>query len=164
MARLVKAVDFEKVLQRRSRATTPHFALHHLVGAPAGLSKAAPEPRESKLSTSTGTSGAAPVDELSMAAQWPPSRWLGAVVPKRHARRAVTRALLKRQIYAAAERHCDHLAGGLWIVRQRAPFDRSLFPSAASDALKRSARDELDALFEASTRSAAAPAHPAPSP
>ena len=62
-------------------------------------------------------------------------RWLGAVVPKRHARRAVTRSLLKRQIYAAAERHRAHLRRGLWIVRLRAPFDRPQFASAASDAL-----------------------------
>ncbi len=80
------------------------------------------------------------------------SRWLGAVVPKRHARRAVTRALLKRQIYAAGERHRAGLDGGLWVVRQRAPFDRTVFPSAASEALKRCARAELESLFEASLR------------
>jgi ribonuclease P protein component len=79
-------------------------------------------------------------------------RWLGAVVPKRHARRAVTRALLKRQIYAVGERHRAGLDAGMWVVRQRAPFDRAVFPSAASDALKRCARAELESLFAASIR------------
>jgi ribonuclease P protein component len=85
-----------------------------------------------------------PVKDLSAA-----QAWVGAVVPKRHARRAVTRSLLKRQIYAAAERHRARLAPGLWIVRLRAPFDRSQFPSAASLALARSARAELEALLAA---------------
>ena len=50
--------------------------------------------------------------------------WLGCVVPKRHARRAVTRSLLKRQIRGAFDRHAAALAGGLWLVRLRAPFRR----------------------------------------
>ncbi len=73
--------------------------------------------------------------------------WVGAVVPKRHARRSVTRSLLKRQIYAAAERHREALAPGLWIVRLRAPFERQQFPSASSVALRRAVRAELEALL-----------------
>ena len=73
--------------------------------------------------------------------------WVGAVVPKRHARRAVTRSLVKREIYAAAARHREALAPGLWIVRLRAPFDRALFPSAASTALRRAVRSQLDELL-----------------
>ncbi len=61
----------------------------------------------------------------------------------------MTRALLKRQIYAAAGRHEAALAPGLWVVRLRAPFDRARFPSAASLALRRHARAELDDLFGA---------------
>jgi len=77
--------------------------------------------------------------------------WLGTVVPKRHARRSVTRSLLKRQIRAAfgaaAGAPADTgLAPGLWVVRLRAPFDRKQFPSAASDALRVAAREELDQL------------------
>jgi ribonuclease P protein component len=52
------------------------------------------------------------------------------VVPKRHARRAVTRCLLKRQIRAVVSGHADALARGLWVVRLRAPFDRAGFVSA----------------------------------
>jgi ribonuclease P protein component len=88
--------------------------------------------------------------EDSPAADLAESRsWVGAVVPKRHARRAVTRSLIKRQIYAATERHRDRLAPGLWIVRLRSPFDRAEFASAASPALQRCARAELDALLAA---------------
>lgn len=91
--------------------------------------------------------------------------WLGAVVPKRHARRAVTRSLVKRQVRAAAERVVvsgdavpasaalpqgeGGLPGGLWIVRLRAPISRDAFPSAASEALRSALRGELDALFAA---------------
>ena len=75
------------------------------------------------------------------------SLWLGAVVPKRHARRSVTRSLLKRQIRAAVSDHAAALGGGLWVVRLRAPFDRARFASAASDELKRVVRSELEGLI-----------------
>jgi ribonuclease P protein component len=94
--------------------------------------------------------------DIGASADAPSTLWLGTVVPKRHARRAVTRSLLKRQIRHALARHAGCLAPGLWVVRLRAPFDRARFPSAASDALKRAARDELDTLFGASA--AASPA------
>ena len=77
----------------------------------------------------------------------PEAIWLGAVVPKRHAKRAVTRTLLKRQIRAAVTGHQAALANGLWVVRLRAPFDRTAFVSAASEQLKTAARTELEALM-----------------
>lgn len=109
-------------------------------------------PRPSKLSTGAAEKSECPVEDFSLpapsGAAAAPIR-LGAVVPKRHARRAVTRSLLKRQIYAAARRHADALPQGWWVVRLRAPFDRAVFASAASPALRRLARAELDALFVA---------------
>lgn len=77
----------------------------------------------------------------------PGGHWLGSVVPKRLARRAVTRNLLKRQIRAAMARYADALPQGLWLVRLRSPFAPAAFPSAASQALRTAARAELDALF-----------------
>ncbi|CAM4002749.1 Ribonuclease P protein component [Roseateles saccharophilus] len=72
---------------------------------------------------------------------------MGIVVPKRHAKRSVTRQLLKRQIRAAfAER--PGMPPGLWVVRLRSPFDRQKFPSAASDALRQAARAELAQLLD----------------
>ena len=76
-----------------------------------------------------------------------PRCWLGLVIPKRHARRSVTRSLLKRQIRAAAGRREAELADGLWVVRLRTAFDPRQFPSAASSALAEAARVELAALF-----------------
>jgi RNase P protein component len=79
-------------------------------------------------------------------------RWLGLVVPKRHARRAVTRTLVKRQIRHVAAACAARLEPGLWVVRQRAPFDPKQFPSAASEALKEAARTELRMLFDRAVR------------
>lgn len=70
-------------------------------------------------------------------------------MPKRHARRAVTRTLLKRQIRSVVGTRAEALIGGLWVVRLRAPFDKARFPSAASDALKACAREELERLLDA---------------
>lgn len=76
----------------------------------------------------------------------PPAR-LGLVVPKRLARRAVTRNLVKRQARVAFGRHGSALAPGDWVLRLRAPIDPQRFPSAASDALRALLREELAALF-----------------
>ena len=148
MERLVASVDFERVLGSRSCATTVHFAVHHLPTSSGDRPEPPAGPWPANLSTDSEDPGARPVDDTPFAA---PHR-LGAVVPKRHARRAVTRSLLRRQIYAAGGRHAAALARGLWIVRLRAPFDRSGFTSAASPALRRAARAELDELFCAASR------------
>ena len=77
----------------------------------------------------------------------PNALWAGGVVPKRHARRAVTRTLLKRQIRVAFERHAATLPGGLWLVRLRAAFAPEEFVSARSARLAAAARTELDRLL-----------------
>jgi len=143
MERLVESSEFVRVLGSRSRASTAHFAVHHLPAIPAVRPAALAKAPAPELSTKLGTAGEGPVDDLCQTA----FRRIGAVVPKRHARRAVTRSLIKRQIYAASGRHAAKLARGLWIVRLRAPFDRNQFPSAASPALRLVARSELEALF-----------------
>jgi ribonuclease P protein component len=108
------------------------------------------------LSTEQAENSTEPVDKLSG------MLLVGIVVPKRHARRAVTRSLLKRQIRAAFERHAAALPGGLWLVRLRSPFAPREFPSAASAALAGAARAELDHLLRrlcrAADDAAAAPA------
>ena len=149
LLRLVVSADFERVLGLRSRAATAHFAVHHLAARPSPPPAALKRLSASKLSTIESNKSTLPVEDSSAKAPAPADSWVGAVVPKRHARRAVTRSLIKRQIYAAAERHRDRMAPGLWIVRLRSPFDRGEFPSAASRALLRRARDELDHLLGA---------------
>lgn len=81
------------------------------------------------------------------AAGSPSGRWLGLVVPKRHAKRAVTRSLLKRQMRERFSAVADRLEAGIWVIRLKAPFDRAAFPSAASDALRSAAAAELRELL-----------------
>jgi ribonuclease P protein component len=142
VARIVDSADFQRVLQCAQRSRSPHFALHHLAARPGQP----PEAVVPKLSTAGAPQAGDSVDDLS------DPLWLGAVLPKRHARRAVTRALLRRQIRSAVERHASALSGGLWVVRLRAPFDVAQFPSAASEALRRAARQELDGLLARAAR------------
>jgi ribonuclease P protein component len=82
-------------------------------------------------------------------------RWLGTVVPKRHAKRAVTRNLLKRQMRAVVQHEADRLPPGLWVLRLKAPFDKQQFPSAASPPLRVLARGELATLLQRAVSRAA---------
>jgi ribonuclease P protein component len=76
----------------------------------------------------------------------------GWVVPKRHARRSVTRSLVKRSIRAALDRAAPRLRAGDWVVRLRAPIEPERFPSAASRALGLELRGELDDLLDRASR------------
>jgi len=147
IGRIERSADFERVLGSPSRARSSHFAVHHLMATP---SQPAPGFLKKKTELSTGeVQKVHPhVDESpSAAAPTPPQgQWLGYVVPKRHARRAVTRSLMKRQIRAVFEDVAGSLPPGLWVVRLRLPFDRKQFPSAASDALRAAVRAELQQL------------------
>ena len=78
--------------------------------------------------------------------------WLGAMVPKRWARRAVTRNAIKRQIYNVSERFGDRLPVAAHVVRLRTTFDRQKFISATSEPLKLAVRQELEQLFERAVR------------
>lgn len=72
----------------------------------------------------------------------------GAIVPKRWARRAVTRNLIKRQIRQAMLAHPPALSDGLAVVvRQRAAFDPSRFVSSSSSMLRAAVRQELAELL-----------------
>jgi ribonuclease P protein component len=84
------------------------------------------------------------------------SVWLGAMVPKRWAKRAVTRNTIKRQIYAVANANVGWLPQGAHLVRLRSAFDRSKFVSATSDVLRQAVRQELHQLFERMQRPALA--------
>ena len=76
-----------------------------------------------------------------------PMQSLGAMVPKRWARRAVTRNAIKRQIYNVSAAFAASLPVQAYVLRLRAGFDRSVFMSATSDALKSAVRAELLQLF-----------------
>lgn len=84
--------------------------------------------------------------------------WLGAMVPKRWARRAVTRNTIKRQIYTVGATFETRLPQAAHVVRLRSAFDRKQFVSATSDQLKQAVRAELLQLFGYATRNSGAAA------
>jgi len=141
IGRLVHTADFARVLATPARSRSTHFAVHHVGTAPSTPKPPHLQASANELSTDKAPPGPVTVDKLLCG--W----WVGCVVPKRHAKRAVTRSLLKRQIRAAIGRHAAALQPGLWLVRLRAPFAKMQFPSASSAALQSVASDELDRLL-----------------
>lgn len=121
--------QFQALLQRRPVATTRHFALHHLPLAAAGSEPAAGQP-----TLFCGHDGL----------------WLDAMVPKRWARRAVRRNLIRRQIHAVGAQALAH-SSDAWLLRLRAGWDKTDYPSASSVALKRAVRTELLELLARQT-------------
>lgn len=120
----------------RTVARTEHFALHRAPFGPA------PEPG----AAAPGPTGPEPAGSPALFAvrQEP---WLGAIVPKRWARRAVTRNAIRRQIYTVSQHFEADLPAAAHVVRLRAGFDRAQFRSASSPALKAAVRTELHRLF-----------------
>lgn len=167
---LLRSADFVRVLRMRTQASSVHFAVHHLAASPSVARPPPSKAERARAAMDLSTGGLEPVSVMPVARsvaavvalsdaagevlQVAASIWFGAVVPKRHAKRSVTRSLLKRQIRNVVARHGDTLAGGLWVVRLRAPFDRKIFTSAASDQLKCAAREELDLLLVSAARRA----------
>ena len=139
--RLAESIDFERVLRRPACARSSQFALHHVSAEPSigGARK--------KLLTGKVESVDKPVDDLvshcapaeavhaDAEVARPIRQWWGWVVPKRHARRAVTRQLVKRHIRQAVSLYAKALPAGLWVVRLSAPIRPTVFHSAASSAL-----------------------------
>ena len=121
MQRLRTRDQFQAVLAVRPIARTPQIAWHRL-----GL-----DPDSSTTAGPAFPRGGA---------------WLSALVPKRWARRAVRRNLIRRQIHALGD-GCGALADGASVIRLRAAFAPAAFQSASSDALKRAVRAELIELL-----------------
>jgi ribonuclease P protein component len=126
---------YQRALAVRPMARTEHFVLHHVVASAQTL-------HSSKLSTGLDPMPAPAVEDLRV----------GWIIPKRQARRAVTRNLVRRQMRAAFDRHAGQLPAGDWLLRLRAGFDKSAFTSPASDALRDAVRSELDSLMRKAAR------------
>ena len=125
---------------------TAHFALHRLVLRADAADPAGPgAPRSSESQAPQAPQALFGVADV----------WLGALVPKRWARRAVTRNTIKRQVYAVAADFESRLPVAAHVVRLRSEFSRKQFVSATSDPLKQAVRDELHQLF---SRAVVAPA------
>ena len=119
MEHLEQWAQFQAVMACGVVCKTPHFVLHRWNPA------LAPE--------------AAPFVEGRLL--------LGALTPKRWAKRAVTRNLIKRQIYEVSALYAHELTLTAHVVRQRSEFDKRQFISASSSALKKAVRGELTQLF-----------------
>ena len=139
--RLIHKADFERLMSAPVWSRSAHFALHHVAGLPQPASGGGARPARDKLSTELCSKEDSIVDNSAL------QIWIGAMVPKRHARRAVTRNLLKRQIREAFACHAASMRRGLWLVRLRQPFAPKDFPSARSSRLADAARLELDQLL-----------------
>lgn len=146
MHRLQTRPQFQAVLAAGTVSRTAHFALHRLDLPGAGVQTATGSGSASKVQESQALF-AVPADQAAP--------WLGAMVPKRWARRAVTRNAIKRQIYAVAAGFEARMPCAAHVVRLRAAFDRKHFVSATSDALKSAVRAELQQLFAAAERRSA---------
>jgi len=85
-------------------------------------------------------------DSFGSAARCPYA--LGLVVPKRHARRAVTRSLIKRELRAAWWERLPSLEPGAWLLRLRSGFDTVQFVSAASAPLRIAVRAEIRQVLD----------------
>ena len=160
--RIRRSVDFERVLAVPPKARSAHFAVHHLAARPSQPGQTRDELRsgrvDEKLSTGKSSTQETPVDQSRSSAPAGPVQgiWLGTVVPKRNARRSVTRSLFKRLMRAALARRAAEIAPGLWVLRLRSSFDTAAYSSASSDGLREAARSELDALVSRLCRGAAA--------
>ncbi|MDO9568836.1 MAG: ribonuclease P protein component [Hydrogenophaga sp.] len=121
MQRLKSRQQFQAVMAGALVAKTPHFALHRVA-----------------LDAAHEGRALFPVTDV----------WLGVLLPKRWARRAVTRNAIRRQIYEAAREKAPQLPQAALVVRLRTEFSRKQFVSATSDALKRAVRAELNHLLD----------------
>lgn len=119
--------QFQAMLAQAPIARTAHFCLHRLPVA------ALPGPLDGAASVAAG---AMPVGV---------GAWVGALIPKRWAKRAVTRNLIRRQVYAVALEHLRATTGEAaatdaampaspgpegfaWLVRLRAGFHAPAAP------------------------------------
>jgi ribonuclease P protein component len=129
--RLQTRPQFQAALAGAIIAKTPHFALHRnsLDAAPMPLAEGA----------ASRSFALFPVKDT----------WLGAMVPKRWARRAVTRNAIKRQIYAVSADFQHLYPPAAFVVRLRRDFSRVEFVSATSHQLRSAVRSELQSLLKA---------------
>ncbi len=125
--RLKTREQFQAVLAGSTVARTEHFVMHRMT-------------LDFPSATPLTEQGPSAVFD----AQGP---WLGAMVPKRWARRAVTRNLIKRQIYSVGMLHSAGLPPAAFLVRLRSTFDRQQFRSASSEPLRKAVRSEIEQLF-----------------
>lgn len=128
MLRLKTRPQFQAVLGGELVAKTSHFAMHRV-----------------ELDATAAANFPVLIPSLFPVK----ATWLGAMAPKRWAKRAVTRNAIKRQIYTVSASLTTHFPQAAFLVRLRREFSRKDFPSATSPALKAAVRAELLILIQA---------------
>lgn len=131
MQRLKTRAQFQAVLAAPVVSRTAHFVLH----------------RAELVSLAPCSTDQSPAFAPRALLPQPQVHWMGALIPKRWARRAVTRNSIRRQIYAVSSGLALRAPASAHVVRLRASFDRRQFVSASSEALKHAVRQELSQLF-----------------
>jgi len=124
LQRLKTRPQFQAVLGGELVVKTSHFALHRV---------------ELGAASTTTAPALFPVK----------ATWLGAMTPKRWAKRAVTRNAIKRQIYTVSASLSSYFPQAAFLVRLRREFSRKDYPSATSTALNEDVRSELLVLLQA---------------
>jgi ribonuclease P protein component len=146
MHRLKTRPQFQAAMAGGTVSRTTHFALHRLVLDAGGAATDSQSTGAAVATAPTGP-GSLPSTQGPQALFVVQGVWLGAMVPKRWARRAVTRNTIKRQIYTVGATFEARLPQAAHVVRLRTAFDRKQFVSATSDQLKLAVRAELLQLF-----------------
>jgi ribonuclease P protein component len=134
--RLQTRPQFQAVLAGAIVARTTHFALHRNALDAMNAQTVAGKTHE--------TPDLFPIQDT----------WVGALVPKRWAKRAVTRNAIKRQIYTVSADFLHHCPRAAWVIRLRRDFSRKEFVSASSEALKQAVCSEVRALMQIGERTA----------
>ncbi len=136
MRHLKTRAQFQAVLAGTVVARTSHFVLHRL---PLPVASAQAGQRSSDLLFPD------------------PDVWVGVMLPKRWAKRSVTRHAIKRQIYHQPEWLTAPFADHAHVVRLRSSFSTKAFPSAWSEPLRLAVRQELALLMQRVVSSPTAP-------
>ena len=140
MQRLKTRPQFQAVLAGSVIAKTEHFVLHRNSLEPIRVPapQVTPEPDAHKAKGDELAARLFPVLDV----------WIGAMVPKRWAKRAVTRNTIKRQIYTVSAETMHNFPQAAFLVRLRREFSRKEFVSATSAQLKEAVRAEVLALMQ----------------
>ena len=145
LQRLKTRAQFQAVLAGATVARSEHFALHRSrlpIGGHDVAGKVTPEVVVKTAVKDAKSQQLFPVIDL----------WIGAMVPKRWAKRAVTRNAIKRQIYTVSADFSPTQRQAAFVVRLRRDFSRKIYLSASSDFLKQAVRIELMALMQEGAR------------
>ncbi|MGL4667791.1 MAG: ribonuclease P protein component [Saezia sp.] len=119
--------EFDDVLNKNTQIKGSYFVLHYHIES---------------LSTRTSHESCPFVDKSLSGVMKS-----GLIIPKRLAKRSVTRSLIKRQCRAKLVSCKGNLPEGAWIIRLKRPIDSTQWKSSSSLELKTLIRFELQSLF-----------------